>query len=129
MDIFSVVFQDFKLFALPLGENVSAGRAYHAEQVEDCLKKAGFSNRLDKMPEGLNTYLYKEYDKTGVDISGGEAQKIAIARALYKDAPFLILDEPTAALDPIAGGRDLRETQRDCRRQDGDLYQPPPVFL
>lgn len=54
------------------------------------------------MPEGLNTYLYKEYDKTGVDVSGGEAQKIAIARALYKDAPFLILDEPTAALDPIA---------------------------
>ena len=102
MDIFSVVFQDFKLFALPLGENVAAGRQYHAEQVEDCLKKAGFSNRLAKMPEGLNTYLYKEYDKTGVDVSGGEAQKIAIARALYKDAPFLILDEPTAALDPIA---------------------------
>ena len=102
MDIFSVVFQDFKLFALPLGENVAAGRQYHAEQVEDCLKKAGFADRLAKMPEGLDTYLYKEYDKTGVDVSGGEAQKIAIARALYKDAPFLILDEPTAALDPIA---------------------------
>ncbi len=102
MDIFSVVFQDFKLFALPLGENVAAGREYHAEQAADCLKKAGFSDRLAAMPEGLDTYLYKEYDKTGVDVSGGEAQKIAIARALYKDAPFLILDEPTAALDPIA---------------------------
>ena len=54
------------------------------------------------MPKGLETYLYKDYDKDGVDISGGEAQKIAIARALYKDAPFIILDEPTAALDPIA---------------------------
>ena len=54
------------------------------------------------MPEGLNTQLYKDFTEDGVDISGGEAQKIAIARALYKDAPFIILDEPTAALDPIA---------------------------
>lgn len=53
------------------------------------------------MPEGLNTCLYKDFDKQGVEISGGEAQKIAIARALHKDAPFLILDEPTAALDPV----------------------------
>lgn len=54
------------------------------------------------MPHGLDTELYKDLDKNGVEISGGEAQKIAIARALYKDAPFLVLDEPTAALDPIA---------------------------
>ena len=54
------------------------------------------------MPEGLDTYLYKDFDENGVEISGGEAQKIAIARALYKDAPFIILDEPTAALDPMA---------------------------
>ena len=63
---------------------------------------AGFGDRLNTMPNGLDTYLYKELDKNGVSISGGEAQKIAIARALYKDAPFIILDEPTAALDPIA---------------------------
>ena len=55
-----------------------------------------------RLPEGLATYLYKDYNKNGINISGGEAQKIAIARALYKDAPFIILDEPTAALDPIA---------------------------
>lgn len=54
------------------------------------------------MPKGLNTYLYKDLDEKGIQISGGEAQKIAIARALYKDAPFIILDEPTAALDPVA---------------------------
>ena len=54
------------------------------------------------MPQGLDTQLYKDFAENGVEISGGEAQKIAIARALYKDAPFIILDEPTAALDPIA---------------------------
>ena len=54
------------------------------------------------MPEGLDTYLYKDFNKDGVDVSGGEAQKIAIARAFYKDCPFAILDEPSANLDPIA---------------------------
>lgn len=102
MNIFSVVFQDFQLFALPLGQNVAGQMDYDPVQAEDCLQKAGFGDRLEKMPKGLETYVYKDYDKEGVDISGGEAQKIAIARALYKDAPFIILDEPTAALDPIA---------------------------
>ena len=63
---------------------------------------AGFGDRLARMPGGLETCLYKDFSKEGVEVSGGEAQKIAIARALYKDAPFIILDEPTAALDPIA---------------------------
>lgn len=102
MNIFSVVFQDFQLFALPLGQNVAGRVDYDPVRAEDCLQKAGFGDRLEKMPKGLETYLYKDYDKEGVDISGGEAQKIAIARALYKDAPFIILDEPTAALDPVA---------------------------
>lgn len=102
MNIFSVVFQDFQLFALPLGQNVAGRVDYDPVRAEDCLQKAGFGDRLEKMPKGLETYLYKDYDKDGVDISGGEAQKIAIARALYKDAPFIILDEPTAALDPVA---------------------------
>ncbi len=102
MDIFSVVFQDFKLFALKLGENVAASVSYEQDRVVDCLEKAGFSERLAKLENGIETYLYKDYQKKGVEISGGEAQKIAIARALYKDAPFIVLDEPTAALDPIA---------------------------
>lgn len=102
MAIFSVVFQDFCLFALPLAGNVAGAVEYDSERVEDCLEKAGFAERLKEMPGGIETYLYKNYDENGVNISGGEGQKVAIARAIYKDAPFIILDEPTAALDPIA---------------------------
>ena len=74
---------------------------YDREKVERCLWEAGLGERLEQMPEGLDAYLYKDYED-GVEISGGEAQKIAIARALCKDAPFILLDEPTAALDPIS---------------------------
>ncbi len=102
MNLFSIVFQDFQLLAFPLGQNVACSREYDAQKVESCLEKAGFGVRLHNLPKGLDTYLYKNMDKEGVDVSGGEAQKIAIARALYKDAPFVILDEPTAALDPLA---------------------------
>ena len=102
MSIFSVVFQDFRLFSLKLGENVASKIDYDSNLVTDCLQKAGFSETLQKMPDGVETYLYKDYNKDGINVSGGEAQKIAIARALYKNAPFIILDEPTAALDPIA---------------------------
>ena len=102
LNIFSVVFQDFHLPALPLGENVAACATYDKARVIDSLEKAGFRERLQSLPNGLDTYLYKQMKEDGIAISGGEAQKIAIARALYKDAPFIILDEPTAALDPIA---------------------------
>ena len=102
LDLFSVVFQDFQLLAQPLGANVAGRSQYDRRRVEQCLTDAGFADRLAAMPRGLDTELYKDLDKDGVEISGGEAQKIAIARALYKDAPFLVLDEPTAALDPIA---------------------------
>lgn len=102
MNIFSVVFQDFKLFALKLGENVACSMNYDRQKAVDCLTKAGFGDKLATLNDGLDTYLYKEYDQNGISISGGEAQKIALARALYKNAPFIILDEPTAALDPVA---------------------------
>lgn len=101
-DIFSIVFQDFKLLSLPLGENVAGRQQYDRARAERCLRRAGFGDRLDQLPAGLDTYLYKDFQEQGVEVSGGEAQKIALARALYKDAPFIILDEPTAALDPIA---------------------------
>ncbi len=102
MSVFSVVFQDFKLMSLKLGENIGGGVSYDKERVLECLEKAGFRERLDTLSEGLDTHLYKDYDTKAVTPSGGEAQKLAIARALYKDAPFIILDEPTAALDPLA---------------------------
>ena len=102
MSVFSVVFQDFKLFALPLGQNVAASTEYDADKVQECLKLAGFDVHSDRMKKGLDTWLYKDCDADGVNISGGEEQKIALARALYQNAAFLILDEPTAALDPIA---------------------------
>lgn len=100
--LFSVVFQDFKLFSFSLGQNVAAGVTYDKERAKECLIKAGLGERLEEMPEGLDTCLYRDFGENGVEISGGEAQKAALARALYKDAPFVILDEPTAALDPVA---------------------------
>lgn len=102
LSMFSVVFQDFKLFSFSLSQNVAAMKNSDKQTVEDCLKKAGFEERLTQMPEGIDTYLYKDFDENGVEVSGGEAQKIALARALYKDSSFVILDEPTSALDPIA---------------------------
>ena len=102
MDIFSIVFQDFQLISQPLGNNVAGSAVYNEVKVRKALIDAGLGDRLETMPGGLNTQLYKDFTENGVEISGGEAQKIAIARALYKDAPFIILDEPTAALDPIA---------------------------
>lgn len=102
MSIFSVVFQDFGLFAFQLGEIVACSKNFDEDKVRECLKKANFGSRLDDMPEGVHAYLYKEYDQAGIEISGGEAQKIALARALCKDSPFILLDEPTAALDPVS---------------------------
>ncbi len=102
MNIFSVVFQDFRLICQPLGANVAGSIEYDRDRVQRALIDAGFGDRLATMENGLDTMLYKDLSENGVDVSGGEAQKIAIARALYKDAPFIILDEPTASLDPIA---------------------------
>lgn len=102
MSIFSMVFQDFRLFSFSLGQNISASASYDSQKIMKSLEKVGFDERLKSMPNNLETFLYKDFDTDGVEISGGEAQKIALARALYKDAPFIILDEPTAALDPLS---------------------------
>lgn len=100
--LISVVFQDFNLFSFSLGANVAASPGYDAKKVADCLDKAGFSHMEKKMTDGLETMLYRDFTSGGVEVSGGEAQKIAMARALYKNAPIMILDEPTAALDPVS---------------------------
>lgn len=102
LSLFSVVFQDFKLFSFSVGENVAASVDYDEERVWSSLEKAGMLERVKTMPKGLKTPIYKDFEEDGVEISGGEAQKLAIARALYKNAAFVILDEPTASLDPLA---------------------------
>lgn len=99
---FSVVFQDSKIYSFSVGENIAAGEDVDEERVKDSLKRAGLAKLLDKMPQGIETYVYKNFDRDGVEISGGEAQRMEIARAIYQDRPFVIMDEPTAALDPIA---------------------------
>ena len=102
INLYSVVFQDFKIFSVSLKDNICANSKLDNDKLYSCLESANIADRTRKMPKNENTYLYKDLDKSGVEISGGEAQKLALARALYKDAPVVVLDEPTAALDPIA---------------------------
>lgn len=101
MSVFSIVFQDFKLFSFSIAENVAASVEFEGDKVESCLVQAGFGDRLEEIENGIHANIYQDNEE-GIEISGGEAQKIAIARALYKDSPFVILDEPTSALDPVS---------------------------
>lgn len=102
MDLFSVAFQDYALFAFSIAQNVTASDRVDTARVQNCLNRVGLGEKIANLPKGIHTNIGREYENDGVDFSGGEQQKIALARALYKDAPFMILDEPTAALDPIA---------------------------
>lgn len=102
VNLYSVVFQDFKIFSVSLKDNICANSDFESDRFYTCLENADIKERAERLPNKENTYLYKDLDENGVEISGGEAQKLALARALYKDAPVVILDEPTAALDPIA---------------------------
>lgn len=98
-DRFSAVFQDFQLFSCSVGENVALDNEYDSEKVMQALSHSGFTKELKK---GTETELLREFDDEGVMLSGGESQKVAIARAFYKNCPFVILDEPSANLDPVA---------------------------
>ncbi|MBR6019364.1 MAG: ABC transporter ATP-binding protein [Lachnospiraceae bacterium] len=100
-----VVFQDYQMYGASLAENVvMSGEAESADRdrIADALKRAGFGERLASLPRGLDTQVTAEFDREGVNFSGGESQKIAISRAFYKDADILIMDEPSSALDPLA---------------------------
>lgn len=103
--LFSIVFQDYKIFSFSVAENVATGTAFEKDRVIKSLQDAGIYERVQSMKSGIDSRLLKDQqdgDEEGIEISGGEKQKIALARALYRDAPLVILDEPTSALDPIA---------------------------
>ncbi len=103
-NLFAPLFQEVELFAFPLAENISMNTPENTDvaRAEECLNMAGFGNKLKELPKGVRTEVLKVIDEEGLDFSGGERQKLALARALYKDAPIVVLDEPTAALDALA---------------------------
>lgn len=110
MALFAPVFQDFRLFAFPIEENITLidedDKDYYtgdeAERIEKIIEMVNLAQMMEKLEKGRKTTLFKYFEENGIEPSGGEQQKIAIARALYKSSPVVILDEPTAALDPIA---------------------------
>ena len=102
MKLLSVVFQDFKIFSFSFLDNIILNKKFDEERFDNAVKNSGIKNKLDSLAKGVNTNIYKDFDEDGVELSGGEGQKLVIARAYYKNAPIVIFDEPTAALDALA---------------------------
>ena len=102
LSLFSTVFQDYQLFACSLKENVALALPADDARIKQALRQAGLGEKLNSLPNGIESAIYKNFDPAGFEPSGGEGQKIALARALYRDAPIVVLDEPAAALDPRA---------------------------
>lgn len=108
---FAAVFQDFCIFGATVGENVAMQKDYDPERVLEALKLAGFTKKL---PHGADTILLREFDDEGLMLSGGEQQKLAIARVFYKQCPYIILDEPSANLDPVSEYELNQAISRNC---------------
>ena len=101
-NLFSAVFQDYYFMPMTIAENVCTTSDYDSERLYSAFEKAGIANKINTLPDKEKSYMIKDVYKDAVDFSGGEKQKLLLAKAIYKNAPVLILDEPTAALDPIA---------------------------
>lgn len=97
----SCVFQDFKLFSFSIKDNIILNSSYNYRKVKEVIANVGLSDKIQRLKKGLETNIYRIFDKDGIEFSGGEEQKLAIARALYRDSSVMIFDEPTSSLDPI----------------------------
>lgn len=113
---FAAVYQDFTMFSFSIGENIAVNETYSEERIKEILQQLNIWEKVKSMPRGTDTFIYKDYADEGIEVSGGEAQKLSIARALYKDSPCIILDEPTSALDAQAE----YEIYKDFRRMVTD---------
>lgn len=121
--LFSVIFQDVHMLPLSIAANITLQQESHqdANRLQKCLEQSGLMDKIHRLPEGLNTLMVKNVNEAAVELSGGEMQKLLLARALYKEAPMLILDEPTAALDPIAEN-ELYLQYRDMTQDRTSLF-------
>ncbi|MBQ7161459.1 MAG: ABC transporter ATP-binding protein, partial [Clostridia bacterium] len=114
-DLYGVIFQDHRIFAMSVRDNVLLGREGDDEKVINALKAAGVYEKIMSLPNGIDTMLTREYDEEGTVLSGGEYQKICIARVFAADSPIVILDEPSSALDPIAEYEMYQNMLEACR--------------
>lgn len=108
IQIFSVVFQDSQLFSYPIGENIACDELIDENKIKNILSDLHIIDRIESFKDGIKTFINSDAEM-GINLSGGEQQKITIARALYKDAPFIIMDEPTASLDPVSEAEIYKE--------------------
>ena len=121
--MFSVVFQDFHFLPVSIANTVSCKTSANTdrEKVMQCIKLAGLDNKINSLDKGIDSMLDKQLNEDGVDLSGGEKQKLLLARAIYKNTPILILDEPTSALDPIAES-ELYEKYNELTKNKTSIY-------